>query len=111
MSLESLITDLIEALKANTAAHGGGGKDKPASKPASKPAEKKATTVDHVAKKFSAYLAEGGDDAKAAVKKIVAKFGAKRVTEIPEENYDEALDLLAQYVDGEDPLSDGESLM
>jgi hypothetical protein len=110
MSLEDAIKELTDAVKANTAAlkAGGGstgGKAASGGKAADKP---KKTTLDQVAKAFGAYLSAEGDDAKPVVKKINGHFGVKKVSEIPEDKFDEALELLKQYQDGEDPLSGGE---
>lgn len=111
MSLEDAIKELTDAVKANTAAIKGGGAASGGTKPAGggKPADKpKKTTLDQVAKAFGAYLSAEGDDAKPVVKKINAHFGVKKVSEIPEDKFDEALSILKQYQDGEDPLGGGE---
>lgn len=123
MSLEAAIVKLTEAVEANTAALTGGAAkpsgtkaaDKPASKPAAgkKPAGKaKGPSPDDLAQAFGEYLKTGGSDeraeAKANVKKIIGHFDVDRITNLDAENYQEALDLLAQFKDGEDPLGDGE---
>lgn len=113
MSLEDAIRDLIVALEANTAALGGAApaEAKPAeTKPAetkttkAKATKAKATTAETVAKAFGAYLAEEGDGAKAVLRKINAHFGVKRVTEVDPTRFDEALELLERFRNGEDPF-------
>lgn len=113
MSLEDAIKELTEAVKANTAALKGsggstGGSSSGKASTGGKAADKKKTTLDQVAKAFGAYLSAEGDDAKPVVKKINGHFGVKKVSEIPEDKFDEALELLKQYQDGEDPLGGGE---
>lgn len=125
MSLEAAIAKLTEAVEANTKALlGGGGASTGGTKPAgSKPAgtkpsgttkktEKKGPSADDLASAFGEYLKTGDKDeraeAKANVKKIIDHFEVDRITNLDAENYQEALDLLAQFKDGEDPLGDGE---
>jgi hypothetical protein len=123
MSLEAAIKELTEAVKANTAAVSGGaatgtkpagtkpaaGAKKPAAK---KPAAKKGPTADTIAEAFGEYLKTGDkeerDTAKTHVKAIIAHFDVGRITELDESNYQEALDLLAQYKEGEDPFGEEE---
>lgn len=119
MSLEAAIVKLTEAVEANTAALTGGAAKPSGTKPASKPAagkkpagKAKGPSPDDLAQAFGEYLKTGGSDeraeAKANVKKIIDHFGVDRITNLDAENYQEALDLLAQFKDGEDPLGDGE---
>jgi hypothetical protein len=127
---------LIEALEANTAIHtkvlaslakvGGGaaastktsseGKTETAKTETKAPAKgatkKKGKTVDDVAEAFGAYLgikdADERNERKEHVKAILANFGAKKATEIPEDNFEEALAHLQQFIDGEDPYADAD---
>lgn len=122
MSLEAAIKELTEAVKANTAAVSGGSapagkapaeKKAPAKKAApKKAAAKKGPTADTIASEFGEYLKTGDKEdreaAKANVKAIIAHFDVGRITELDEGDYQEALDLLAQFKEGEDPLGDGE---
>jgi len=128
MSLEAKIDLLIEALDRNTAAKGGDDAA-PAKKPAAaakKPAAKKTTakkgpTVDDLAERFGNYMKAGTKaekaEAKANVMKIVEHFESDRITNIDPENFQEALDLLTQFEEGEDPLGgeeeedDGDDIM
>jgi hypothetical protein len=123
MSLEQAIKDLTAAVEANTAALAGGaskpaskpaGKaaEKPAGKAASKPAAKKGPGPDVLAETFGLYLKTGSaaerKEAKANVKAIIDHFEVDRITNLDPEHYEEALALLEQFKDGEDPLGDGE---
>lgn len=107
-ALASALADLITEIA------GSGGASKPASKPAAgkKPAassKKKEIMVDDLAEAFGKFLNTGNaaakKKAKTAVQGIVAHFEAERVTKLDPDNFEEALDLLKQYQDGEDPLS------
>lgn len=120
MSLEQAIKDLTAAVEANTAALAGG-ESKPAAKaPAKAPAkkapakkaEKKGPGPDDLAEAFGAYLKNGSaaerKEAKTHVKAIIDHFEVDRITNLDAEHYEEALAMLEQYKDGEDPLGDGE---
>lgn len=112
MSLEQSIKDLTAAVEANTKALAAGGGKTSAGGGSKSSSGGKKLTIDAVAKKFSAYLAAEGDDAKANVRAIVKHLKAKKVTELPEESFDEALKLLAAFEDGENPLAgDDDDLM
>lgn len=128
MSLEAKIDALIEALDRNTASTNGGAeaaapaKKAPAKKtPAKKPAAKKGPTVDELAERFGNYMKTGTKadkaEAKANVMKIVEHFESDRITNIDPDNFQEAIDLLTQYEEGEDPLAgeddddDGDDIM
>jgi hypothetical protein len=112
MSLEDRIAELTAAVEANTAALLGG--DAPAKKaPAKKAPAKKTTTkkgpgVDEVAEKFGAYMNTGSaaakKKAKQVVKAITEHFEVERITKMDPDQFQEALDMLAQYEDDEDPL-------
>ena len=112
MSLEDRIAELTAAVEANTAALLGGeapAKKAPAKKaPAKKTTTKKGPTVDEVAEKFGAYMTTGSaaakKKAKQVVKAITEHFEVERVTKIDPGQFQEALDMLAQYEDDEDPL-------
>lgn len=126
MSIEKLLTDLIAAVEANTAAIQGGGapadapakkapaKSAPAKKaPAKKaPAKKAAITVDVIAKRFGEYLKTGSKDdretAKANVTALIAHFETDRLTNLDPESFEDALAFLDQFEAGEDPFGDGE---
>lgn len=117
MSLEAAIEKLTAAVEANTAALTGGkapATKAPAKKaPAKKaPAKKSGPTSDDLATAFGEYLKTGDKDdraaAKANVKAIIDHFEVDRITNLDEDKYQEALDLLAQYKEGEDPLGGGE---
>lgn len=112
---------LEEAIKANTAAvekltaqlAKGGGSASTGSKPTGKAGGKstsgaKGVTVDQVAEAFGGYLNSGSaaakKKAKLVVKGIVENFDAERITKIDPEQFKEAMELLAKYKDGEDPL-------
>lgn len=131
MPIESLISDLISALNANTEAleshtallKGGIAKKKPAAeteaddeapkkaakkapkeqKVAKKPAKKAALTLDDVKKAFGEYLAiedkEELANRKSNVGEILASFKVKQVRDLTEDQFEEALELLAEYVD------------
>lgn len=131
MSLEAKIDLLIEALDRNTAAKGGDDaapakKTAAANKPAAnkttpkKTTAKKGPTVDDLAERFGNYMKAGTKaekaEAKANVMKIVEHFESDRITNIDPENFQEALDLLTQFEEGEDPLGgeeedDGDDIM
>ena len=117
MSLEDRIAELTAAVEANTAALLGG--EAPARKgntatrrggkaTGEKTTTKKGPTVDEVAEKFGAYMTTGSaaakKKAKQVVKAITEHFEAERVTKIDPGQFQEALDILAQYEDDEDPL-------
>ena len=120
MSLEAkakaFTTALID-LMTEIAASGGESPAKTTSKPASgKPASGKAAggkkgaeiTVDTVAEKFGNYLNTGSaaakKKAKIVVKGIIEHFEAERISKIDPDQFGEALKLLKQYEDDEDPL-------
>lgn len=111
MSLEDAIKELTAAVKENTAAYkaGGGassgGKASGGGKAAS---GKKGPTLDAVAKRFGAYMSAEGDDGKAMVRKVVKHFDVKKISELPEDKFAEALELLDQIEAGEDPFSGGD---
>lgn len=110
MSLEQQIEKLTAALEANTKAllGSGGGKSSGGGSSSSGGGKstKKELTVDDLGKKFSAYLAAEGDEAKANVRKIVQKFGVKKITALDPSDFEEALAILAKLEDGEDPFED-----
>jgi len=124
MSLEQAIKDLTAAVEANTEALGsGGGESKapaktPAKAPAKKPAAKKPAAKktgpgpDDLAEAFGKYMKAGSKEdretAKTHVRAIISHFDVDRITNLDAEHYEEALDLLAQFQAGEDPLGDGE---
>lgn len=114
MSLEDAINKLTAAVEANTKALGGkapaketAGSSKP-SKPAASSKKKDGPDLDEVVDKFGTYLNEGSAAHKKKAKKIVAailsKFDQARVSKLEPDDFVEALDLLAQYQEGEDPL-------
>lgn len=122
MTLEELLSKNIEAttrlataVEAQTShlkSLGGGAKPATtagtgktaAAGPATKP---KAPTSEDLAAKANDYLNSiDRETAKGNIKRISEKFSAPRFTAIPEANRQEALDLLAQFVAGEDPLAD-----
>lgn len=116
MSVEAkakALSDALVDLMTEIAGSGGGSTKATGSKPASgrKPAasKKKEIMVDDLAEAFGKYLNTGNaaakKKAKSAVQGIVANFDAERVTKLDPDNFEEALDLLKQYQDGEDPLS------
>lgn len=110
MALEDAILALTKAVEANTKALGGagGGKASGGSKPSG---GKKATTLDQVAKRYGAYMSAEGDDGKAMVRKVVNHFGVKKISELEESQFDEALELLDKIEGGDNPFDDGEDLM
>lgn len=118
MSLEDKIDALTAAIEANTKALTGGAGTKSTG---TKSTGTKSTgtkgksssgangvTVDQVAEAFGGYLNSGSaaakKKAKLVVKGIVENFDAERITKIDPEQFKEAMELLAQYKDGEDPL-------
>lgn len=130
MSVEALLTRLIESLDRNSAAmealnkKAGGAapaaSEKPASKPAaSKPAASKASgkaktlTVDDIAEAFGGYLKGGDADARAEakdnVKAILNHFGVERASHIDPGDFAEAMKYLNQFKAGETPdfMNDG----
>lgn len=126
MSLEAEMSKLTAALEANTAALTGGGgapAKKPAAdakkSPAKKPAAKKGITADDIASSFGEYLKTGDKDeraeAKANVKAIIDNMDTDRITNLDPDRYQEALDFLAQFRNGENPFEDegddGDDLM
>lgn len=119
MSLENAIAELTKAVKENTAAVLGGAAPakstgKAPAKSTDKTTKKKndGPSVDDLADAFGNYMKGGSkadrEEAKANVKKIVDHFEAPRITEMAPENFAEALKLLEQYKDGEDPLGEEE---
>jgi len=114
MSLELEIKALREALEANTAALAGGeSSGKTAGKTSTrKSTAKKATTVDQMAKIVGAYLTEGDKADKAMAKKNVTKivehFDAERVSLIDPDKFDEVLQMVEAFKEGEDPIGDGD---
>lgn len=121
MSLESEIKALREAIEANTAALAGS--ESPAKATTKSTGTKrtttKTTTVDQVAKVVGTYLTEGDKAEKAKAKKNVQKivdhFDAERVSLIDPDKFDEVLEMVASFKEGEDPIGgdddDGASLM
>lgn len=124
MSLEKAIAELTLALQENTAALQGSGKAtatkttetaaKTTAAAKAKPAAKaaKGPTLDTIKKRFGEYL---GIEDKAERKErithvsaIVSHFGVAKASDLEEENWVEALDLLAQYEAGEDPFSESD---
>lgn len=126
MAIEKLLTDLIAAVEANTAAiQGGASAETPAKKaapaksapakkaPAKKaPAKKAAITVDVIAKRFGEYLKTGSKDdreaAKANVTALIAHFDTDRLTNLDPESFEDALAFLDQFEAGEDPFGEEE---
>jgi gas vesicle protein len=132
MSIEKILTELSEtivaltdALQAQTALLKGAASGKaekaapkaekaaPKAEKAEKPAAKaKATkvTADTIKQKFGAYLAvedtDLADEHKTNVASILRSLGAKKVSAIPEESFEEALSLLQEYIDSEDEGSE-----
>ena len=108
MSFEAMIQELVDAVKANTAAlKGGSGGTKAAEKPADKaPAKAKGPTLDAVAKRYGAYMSAEGDAGKANVRKIVKHFGVKKISDLGDAKFDEALALLDQFEAGDDPFAE-----
>lgn len=120
MSLEAQIKELTEALRENTEALlSGGGAPAKGKAPAKSKADdeekapakggrKAKITADVMAKKYAAFLSEGSaaekKKAKQIVKGILEHLDAERVSAIEAENWDEAVELLTQYQNGEDPL-------
>ena len=117
MSIEKLLTELIEAIRENTAALSGS-----ATSPTPKPSAKKTTakktaakksaeiTVDALAKRVGEYLKTGSkEDREIATKSVMAivkHFDAERITKIDPEHFPEVVRLLDAYEAGEDPLAD-----
>lgn len=112
MSLEQKIEALTAAIEANTKVHSGG--KAPAKSTGGKSTGGKSTTgakgvtVDQVAEAFGGYLNSGSaaakKKAKLVVKAIVEKFDAERITKIDPDDFKEAMGLLTEYKDGDDPL-------
>lgn len=134
MSVEALLTRLIESLDRNSTAMEALNKkagatapatsDKPAAsgKPAAsnKPAasgkagsKAKALTVDDIAEAFGGYLKGGDADARAEakdnVKAILNHFGVERASHIDPGDFAEAMKYLNQFKAGETPdfMNDG----
>lgn len=117
MSVEALLTRLIESLDRNSAAmealnkKAGGSapaSEKSTSKAETKPASKaKSLTVDDIAEAFGGYLKGGDADARAEakenVKAILSHFGVERASHIEPENFSEALRYLDQFKAGKTP--------
>lgn len=127
MSLEKAIADLTTATIAHTAALNlflkAGGKatagattagattaaaaDKPKAT-GTKP--KAGPTLEDIQTRFGAYMSvtdkQVRAERKAHVLNISGKFGAERATLIDPEHFKEALDLLTQYENGEDPFAE-----
>lgn len=78
-----------------------------AAKTSAKPATPKAPTIDDIRTKFGGYLSTDDADLRAVRKeqcvRIYDHFGVKKATEIPAENYAEALGYLATFENGEEP--------
>lgn len=121
MSIEAALAKLTAAVEANTEAllAGGGGTTKSTGTKSTGTTKKTTTSkkktgpaIDDVAEAFATYMKGGSKDeraeAKANVKAILDHFGAARITEMEEDNLQEAMDLLAKFKDGEDPLGDGD---
>jgi hypothetical protein len=118
--MEKIYTDLIAALNNHTAAlnafvKANSGKASTAGAGASTGGktttkETKGPTVDDIQAKFGAYMAiqdkEERKRRKDIVLKIAGKFGADKATAIDPPHFAEALELLAAYEKGEDPLAD-----
>lgn len=127
MSLEEALAENTAAIKAHTAmlaklggqkaetaapksAGAAAGAAKPAggaAKTTAKPATPKAPTIDDIRTKFGGYLSTDDADLRAVRKeqcvRIYDHFGVKKATEIPAENYAEALGYLATFENGEEP--------
>jgi hypothetical protein len=131
MAIETLISDLIAALQANTEAleshtallKGGISNKKPKAdvesddeapkknpkkaakeqKAPKKAVKKAALTLDDVKAAFGEYLAvedkEELADRKANVGMILAAFKVKQVRDLSEDQFDDALEMLKEYVD------------
>lgn len=120
--LEDKIEALTKAVEANTAAlakiagaakaaTGAAAPAKPAGA-AAKPAAAKGPKLEDVQKAFGAYLTVEDADERAARKANVVKinehFGVPKATALPPEKFAEALALLKQFEDGEDPFGGDE---
>ena len=115
MSLEQELAKLTKALEENTAALKAGGGSKPASggsKPASggtKRTTKKKLTKDGLIEEFGAHMKVSDKDEREAnkghVKAILEHLDCDRITNLPEDQFEEALALLKKYQEGEDPLA------
>ena len=132
MSLEEAIRENTEAVKALTAAMKGGAGAKASAADAAiekeaaratgakasggEPAassKKKAVTLDTIKERFGGYL--GVEDKAvrkariAQVQQIVDHFGVGKASELDEANWQEALDFLTAFENGEEPdFGDGE---
>lgn len=100
MSLEDKIDKLTAAIEANTAALGKGGAVKASDKAidaaaAKAGAGKKVLKIDDLRKAFGEYLGTEDDDLKAARTKRMAAinkhFGVKKISELDEERWPEAM--------------------
>lgn len=120
MSLEQKAQALTDALIAVMQEVAGGGapaksapaKSTPAKKTtAKKPAAKKAPTADDIAEAFGSYMKSGDEEerttAKENVKAIITHFDVERITKLDASLFPEALELLAAFKRGEDPLEEG----
>lgn len=119
MTIEAKLDALTKALEENTAAlkanggksggsSGGSGSSGKSGGSSSKSTTKKVTK-DDLGNTAAGYLKAGPGDKDgrvANVRRIAEKFGQERITLVGEDNYAEAMDLLKQYVAGEDPLAD-----
>lgn len=108
MSLEDAINALTKAVEANTKALGGAGGTKSTGGTTKAADKKKGPTLDAVAKRYGAYMSAEGDDGKAMVRKVVKHFDVKKISELEEGQFEEALSLLDQIEAGDDPFSGGD---
>ena len=137
MGIEKEIADLAAAVRENTealAAHtallkGGIAAKKAGSKVAapadeeeepkkgkakvSKKAAKKALSLDDVKMAFGEYLSTDDkqlrEERKGNVASILASFKVKQVRDLEEENFEEALQMLKEYVEGEEAATDDDA--
>lgn len=108
---EKVLAALKGGAKASTASAKEEPKAKAEPKAKTKPSSKKKTTVEDIAKAFGEYLGikdkDEREERKGHVKAIVEYFNVAKATEIDPENFDEALEYLQQYIDGQTPEFDG----
>ena len=108
--------DVVAVLRGGGAKATAGGTTKTTTEAKSGTTKKTATkksdvpTVEDIAKRFGAYMANEDEDeanaAKANVRALTEHFGVARVSLVPEDKRKELLDMLDQYEAGGDPLAD-----
>lgn len=107
---EEKVKELRATNEAAAAAKKAAAAEKPAAKAAAKPAAKKeaaAPSLDDLIAVFSSYLPKDLDKDERAkraefVKPMLARFGAAKATELPEENRALAINLVQRKMAGED---------